>query len=362
MSNHMFRVAVVVAMTASFIGLSAAEAAAGRLIASGHDSDHHCGRVSDEPEAHRQCHFFKVALEYVRSGAPDPRKPVLVLDRGALDVVRALDRIYGAGAIPRTVVDPRSAAFRSAPITTGLYSAVIIASSHGTTTDATPQDLNEVASTPDSDAIRARATALRAFFDTGGGLLVNSGNHHGDDPGDPYYAFLPITVRPARVQDPFSLTSAGRALGFVPSDITCCPTHNTFDPPSPASALRAIDVDARGRIVTLFASSPSFDVLRDPPITTAMRRRIASGLPSTKRCIRRGRITVRLRRPRALRFSRATVYANGKRVKRLAGRRITRPFKVRLRAERTRLRIVIVTTGKRKVTIRRTYRRCKPSR
>ena len=347
------RLALILVTTGLALGLSAGTASAGRLVATGHDSDHHCGR-----EAQRQCHFFKVALEYVRAGAPDPSKPVLVLDRGALDVSLSLDRIYGPGVVPRTVIEPRSAAFTRAPITTALYSAVIVASSRGYA-DATPQDLNEFRSTPDSDAINRRARDLRGFFDSGGGIFVNSGNAHGDGPGDPYYAFLPITVRSGRVTEPFRLTPNGSALGFLPEDVTCCPTHNTFESPSLDSALRPVDTDAAGRIVTVFANTPRFSLIGDPPLTRATIRRIAAGLPSARRCIRRRRITIRIPKPRRLRYSRASVYVNGKRVKRLRGRRITRPFKITLRGSRTRVKVVILTTGKRKITIRRTYRRCR---
>jgi hypothetical protein len=45
---------------------------AGRLIATGHDADQHCGRADAVTGAHEQCHFFEVAVNYVRAGAPDP--------------------------------------------------------------------------------------------------------------------------------------------------------------------------------------------------------------------------------------------------------------------------------------------------
>src|SRR3954454_13283355 len=102
-------------------------ASAGRVFATGHDADHHCGR-GGTGFAHLQCNFFRVGVDYVRAGAPDPAKPVLVLDRGELDVVSSLDRVYGPGAVPRTVVDPRSDAFPSTAITTSQFSAVIVAS------------------------------------------------------------------------------------------------------------------------------------------------------------------------------------------------------------------------------------------
>ncbi|MGI8730062.1 MAG: hypothetical protein ACR2LK_08760 [Solirubrobacteraceae bacterium] len=277
--------------------------------------------------AHEQCHFFAVAVNYVRGGAPDPSKPVLVLDRGPLDVVTSLDRVYGS-AVPRTVIDPRSAEFSRLPITVDRYSAVIIASSKGEPGDPTPQDLNEVGSAPDSDAINARAAELRAFFGAGGGIYVNSGSEHGDEPNDPYYAFLPVTVQGAQVRSPFLLTDAGRALGMVERDVACCPTHNTFEPPGEGSALRAIDTDSAGRIVSVFAETQNFAALADPPVTPAVVQEIARNLPSTKTCVRRGTVTVRLRRPKGVRFSRANIYRNDKFLKRVKGAKITRRIKV----------------------------------
>jgi hypothetical protein len=338
-----------------------ATASAGRLIATGHDTDHHCGRVDAEVR-HRQCHFFQVALEYLRAGAPDPAKPVLVLDRGQLDVVTSLDRIYGPGVVPRVVLDPRSAEFAQAAITTDLYSAIVVASSRGDKADPTPQDLNEIDSAPDSEAINRRAADLRAFFDAGGGIFVNSGSTHGDSAGDPYYAFLPVTVQGANATPPFQLTDVGRGLGLVEDDVTCCQTHNVFDPPSPESALQPIDVDAGGKIASVVASTQKFSAIEEPPVTQAVVQETAKDLPpstASDKCSWVTSVKLRLRRPRKVRFSSATVYVNNRRVKRLKGAAITRPIKVRLpRVGANRVKVTIITTGKRKITIRRTYRRC----
>lgn len=350
------RIAVTAVALTAVIPVSTASA--GRLVATGHDADHHCGRGTvDEPV--KQCGFFRVAVDYARGGAPDASKPVLVLDRGSLDVVDALDRVYGEGAVPRVVLDPRSSAFRNAAINTSLYSAVIVASSGGDPKDPAAQDLNEVGSTPDSDAINARAGDLRAFFADGGGIYVNSGGVHGDGPNDPYYAFLPITVEPAKVTYPFALTDTGRSLGLINADVNCCATHNTFGTPSAESALRAVDTDAAGRVVTLVADTPRFSSLADPPITPEVVQEVTQKVPASSKCIRGRTVTLRLKRPRTVRFSTATVFVNGKRVKQLTGRRITRPIRLRLaRTGRTRVKVVVVTTGKRKLTVRRTYRRC----
>ena len=116
------RAALAVFGTAVLAALAfAGPASAGRLVITGHDADFHC--ASGEP----QCHFVSTAVNYVRAGAPDPSRPVLVLDRLNLQMVGALDRAFGAGAVPRQVVDPRSQ-FAGVPLSTNNYSAILIAS------------------------------------------------------------------------------------------------------------------------------------------------------------------------------------------------------------------------------------------
>jgi len=229
--------------------LFAAPASAGRVLATGHDVDLHCATQQ------QQCHFLQVAVNYVRGAAPDPNRPVLVLDRLDLDVARALDNASGAGAVPRVVIDPRSTQFATTPISTDLYSAVIVAS------DITCGgcDLNEPGATPDSDAINARTADLTAFFNAGGGLLALAGASHGDSPDGSYYTFVPLPVGGAPVNPPFALTGDGRSLGFedtpngigINDDINCCETHNSFAVPS--GALRVAENDGKGQVETLFA-------------------------------------------------------------------------------------------------------------
>ena len=191
----------------AFFALAPGSASAGRLLVTGHDADLHCSGGS-------QCHYVQTAVSYVRAGAPDPTKPVLVLDRLDLDFVVALDAAFGAGVVPREVMDPRSPQFASAPLTTSRYSAILIASD----LNCGGCDLNESDSTPDSDAISARKADIAAFFNAGGGVYANSGATHGD--GDPttgtdnYYSFLPLPVGGKTVAPPFCLTPVGASLGF----------------------------------------------------------------------------------------------------------------------------------------------------
>ncbi|MEA2273774.1 MAG: hypothetical protein QOI98_2482 [Solirubrobacteraceae bacterium] len=230
--------------------LVAAPASAGRVLATGHDADLHCATQQ------QQCHYFQVAVNYVRGAAPNPNAPVLVLDRLDLDVVHALDSAFGAGSVPRVVIDPRSAEFATTPISTDLYSAVVVAS------DITCGgcDLNEPGATPDSDAINARAGDLATFFNGGGGLLALAGGSHGDSAGGSYYNFVPLPVGGAPVSAPFTLTGDGRSLGFEDSpngigmndDVNCCETHNSFAAPA-GGVLRVAENDGKGQVETLFA-------------------------------------------------------------------------------------------------------------
>lgn len=359
----------------------AAPAQAGRLVATGHDADHHCSGRDARPG---QCTFFAKSLNYVRAGAPDPSKPVLVLDRGALDVVTTLDKAYGAGAVPRVVIDPRSEEFVTAPINTGLYSAVVIASSRPEgDRDTIPQDLNDRTTPTDSLAILARGRDLQAFYNQGGGIYAGSGNEYGDGPDDPYYGFLPLPVNGGTVARDFALTQAGiDVLGystdftFSESDeINCCVAHNTFDIPPAGSALQVAEVDntlnepeGRGqRALTVFADTPNLaDVGTVPELPAAATPPVNAGtvggggaVPSSNACLRRTRVSIKLKRPVGVAFRRAVVYVNGKKVRTLKGKKVTRRFSVKLKGNRTRVRIVVTTTGGKKVTVKRTYRRCR---
>jgi hypothetical protein len=264
----------------------APSASAGRLIETGHDIDFHCGGTQNT-----QCHFVRVALDYVRKGAPDPTKPVLVLDRDPTaddpgntpDVVSAVNKAFGNGVVPMTVRDPRDPSFASTPIDTAHWSAIFVAS------DATcfGCDLNEypagsAADTPDSTAIYARTAAIASFFDAGGGLLVGSGADNSGGIGATafdaddvsYYSFV-ATAGAGPVGGPFQLTSLGTAIGITDADLafsSCgagC-THNSFGFPPAGSGLKVAERDpGTGRFITLVQDT-------DPPTAA-----ITSGPGST---------------------------------------------------------------------------------
>jgi hypothetical protein len=244
------RLAAVTIAVFALVLLSASPASAGRILITGHDADLHCSGGSG-------CNYVRVAVRYVRDGAPQPDKPVLILDRGARQLVAALDAAFPT-RVPRRVMDPRSNEFARAPLTTDRYSAILVASD----TTCGGCDLNEADSAPDSRAINARKRDIADFFNAGGGIYANSGGRRGD--GDPtvpdvYYDFLPLPAGGEPVTGPFCLTPIGAQLGFEDqscpsvgrrrgdtSDINCCPTHNSFKRPGRDSAFQIAEIDVAG--------------------------------------------------------------------------------------------------------------------
>jgi hypothetical protein len=277
---------------AVFALLPVASASAGRMLVTGHDADFHCTGGD-------QCHFVQVATTWVRGAAPDPSKPVLVLDASDLDFPTSLDNAFGAGNIPTVVMDPKSAQFAAEPLTTDRYSAILVASD----TSCGGCDLN-VNNTDDSDAINARKADIEAFFNAGGGVYANAGADHADgdssDGPDVFYNFLPIPATGVAVTQPFCLTDAGIALGFEDAttecadtskqnigthdDINCCPTHNSFAEPPAGGPLQVSERDNQGFAETLFGEGKIGNGVLDngPPASSA----------SAPACSPDGKITV----------------------------------------------------------------------
>jgi hypothetical protein len=276
-----FARAALVALIASLV--AAPSAFAGRLVESGHDFDFHCGGSQNQ-----ECHFVKVVLDYVRAGAPDPSKPVLVLDRGALAVPSAIIKAYAPAMVPVTVVDPRdSATFDATPIDVAHWSAIFVASD----TTCGGCDLNAgpssgTAQTPDSTAIASRTADIAAFFDAGGGIVAASGAQNAGGSGGvafnatnlPYYSFV-ATSGAGNVTGPFQLTPIGSAMGITEDDInflnfppcsSSC-THNSFGFPPAGSRLKPAEVDpASGRFITLVEDTdpPTSSFTSGPPAST----------------------------------------------------------------------------------------------
>jgi hypothetical protein len=308
-------------LTAALVALAAlppAAQAGGRLIETGHDAEWRCVVTGT------QCHFLRVAVAYVRNGAPDPSKKLLVLDDADLQMQAALIKTFGAGiAGQMDVMAPQSAQFQSATLSPSVYSAIVVASDHTCGRDDSPfaphGDPNDPASycdlnrppgpfsqpTPadpgtqdDSLAIGARSADIKAFFDAGGGVYAGSGADDGDGhSGDIYYSFIDLpggaagsACEPGGITcvgtfGSLTLTPEGRAIGFTDStsggedDINCgiggvfCATHNSFKPPRVGSSLLIAETGPSGFESTLFedAQAPNTMITGGPgtPLTVA---------------------------------------------------------------------------------------------
>lgn len=228
---------------AAFSSLTTEPAPAGNFFATGHDADLHCSGGD-------QCNLFGRAIDFVRQGAPDPTKPILFLDNGTQTAdaagqaaARAANTIQGAGnPFNFVVINPSSAAFGTTALTTGLYSAILIASD--STCGGCDLGVAEIA------GINARSADLKTFFNAGGGLAYMSGA----DRRDTYYASVPIPATGAAVSPPFTLTPAGIAFGLTSDgDANCCPTHNSFQLPGAGSPLTVLETDSAGLAETIIA-------------------------------------------------------------------------------------------------------------
>jgi Putative metal-binding motif len=271
-------------------------ATAGRLIETGEVPDVSC--VTDS--ALGGCHFLRVALDYVRSGAPDPSKPILLFDEPPDNMLHAIQAAYG-GSPPFSIDEhePRSIDFNTFTITPSQFSAIVVASDYTCGNFASPfvacGDLNappaqcpvvvvppdQSCITPDSNALVEPAghNAINNFYNLGGGILIGSGGDNGDGHADDlYYDFVNAPRGLPFNGDPSTLTPLGRRLGFTSGDIghSDCPQEddgavtdfqaltcpfNAFFPLPAGSSLKVAETDNAGDPVTLFQDT-------DPPHTT----------------------------------------------------------------------------------------------
>jgi hypothetical protein len=106
--------------------------------------------------------------------------------------------------------------------------------------------------------------------------------------------------------------------------------------------------------------APGPDPRPDPPAETPAPVKSSLGLPSAKRCVKRGRMKVRLKAPPGTRLVSATVRVNGRVKARLKGARARKAIKLRgLGRKRSRLAVSVKASNGRTYSAARTYRACK---
>jgi hypothetical protein len=374
MRRRIARAGAALTAALAIAAVGAAPASAGRIIATGHDADLHCSGFS-----HGQCHWIKVAVTYVRADAPDPSKPVLILDNNGLEFQKAVNDpgAFGPGGIPNVVMDPSSAQFMSAPIDTATYSAILVASD----SSCGGCDLNKT-TTGDSAAINARAGAIAAFFNAGGGIIALAGASHGggnpSTPDNTYYGFVPLPVGGQPVSEPFTLTATGKSIGWTdgsggtPDDINCCATHNSFTLPPAGSALTVAETDSKGLAETLVAEGniSGGGIVKTPPpgssskgLPPAIGPKGVISLPSAKKCLSKRHFPIHPRKHPPLVYTTVSVFVAGKTVGVLRGKLITAGVDLRgLPFGTFVVKIVVVTTDGRVIQGKRTYHTCRKKR
>jgi hypothetical protein len=193
-----------------------APAFAGRLIVTGHDADRRCALLD------QQCGFLKATIKYVRDTAPAPKKPVLVLDRGANQLAAAIRKAWSNGYSytgPKLrVVDPRSPAFASMQIDVRRYSVIAIASD----SSCGGCDLEAA----DATAIWKRKAVIQKFLNQGGGIFAGAGGAN----AEAYYRFMPVPGAGPASEGPFQVTAYGKRIGLKETDLAGA-VANTFAPP-----------------------------------------------------------------------------------------------------------------------------------
>jgi len=276
-------------LSAALAALFASSASAGsRLLVNGYDNDYHCAGADDATFG--PCQYFNTMIPWIRGGAPDPSKPVLVLDRdgttdpdctgscnhNGIELDASLTIAFGPGGLAYQLVDPRSPEFAALPLDTAHYSAMVVASD----VNCGGCDLNNTLSQPDSDALAARKADILNFFRNGGGVMAFSGGEVGGVPGSAarggsgtlarcahYYEFSPIPIPACALGDAnVATTPAGQSIGLT--DDFYEESHNAFEAPDAGSPLQVgavltsstIEASARGtnsgQPQTLFADVP----------------------------------------------------------------------------------------------------------
>ncbi len=212
---------------------------AGNIWLTGHDYDFHC-----QWQSGAQCASFGTAASFAAAGAPDPSKPILIVDNtNGVSGSPTGEAEFSATHQGLTFVGMTSSAFTGATLSVSDYSAIVFASFN----TCGGCDLNST----DVSNINSRTADIQSFFNAGGGLVYLAGA----TALSTYYASVPVSATAVPVTAPFSYNAAGEAaIGVTLTDNpNCCATHNSFDLPGAGSALVVLETDAAGHAETLAA-------------------------------------------------------------------------------------------------------------
>jgi hypothetical protein len=183
------------------LGLAAGPASAGRIIATGHDTDFHFNSA------------MTAFVSFARGDAPNPSLPVLTFDAGS-----ELTSLLTSLGIAFTNINPNLGVPDASNFDVTKFSVIAVASD----TTCGGCDNNTTSSTN----LAAAKTSFASFFNAGGGIIALAGANN-----LAYYNFLPETASSfgSPPSTGFYATAAGTAAGIPPQNGD--PTHNFFREP-----------------------------------------------------------------------------------------------------------------------------------
>jgi hypothetical protein len=208
--------------------VSVAPASAGTQVVSGEDE--HCDTFGSPI-----CDFTRKSVDYARAGAPDPAKPILLIDCSGEGGDYYLREAYEPDP-EITTICPGTPEYDGTVFSTANFSAIVVGDGEGS-----------------SEALNPRTADFLAFFNQGGGVVA----FDAADGSDVNLDFLPLAVdlveESSPNQDYVVTTEGAAALGITDEEINdnCC-RHELYAEPETDSLLQVGARDFDGVPMLLF--------------------------------------------------------------------------------------------------------------
>jgi hypothetical protein len=228
------------------VGLSgrarlAAAATPGGIFVTGHDPDYHAYRGGNTTGSQ---HILQKAVNYVTFGKASPRMLLVtsLVNPGGDQSDSRLGLTAAGYTYDVATAGGGSGALALETVNLSTYDVVVVASDYGGW--LRQQEL---------DVLNARAGAVLAFINAGGGIVaLSEAGNRGNGTGTTHdrFKFLPFIVSEVPLsQSEFgnTVTAAGAAMGLGNSDINGNASHSVFHA---ATGMDVIDLDAAGRILS----------------------------------------------------------------------------------------------------------------
>lgn len=223
------------------LALAAAQAHAGAVFVSGHDSDFHA--VAGNTVGAQN--IINRALDFTRQGN---NAPILLIKSNTNNIGLGdhLDSELGlanSGWTPGATSGKHYVIVDAAGLATinfSLFSSIFVPSDHG-----------GILTGNDILALNARSADILSYVNGGGGLVAFAEDGFHTGPAAPLFGFLPFLVTSSplgEAENGNTLTPFGMSLGLTTSDINGNFSHNIF---TSTGGMEIVDRDAGGEILSL---------------------------------------------------------------------------------------------------------------